>query len=247
MTMPHPTHPDDERLSALAGGDADATVDAGLRAHVAACDRCGPMVAELGQLRIALAELPDLVPARRIQLVPPLPVTEERSGGWLRRLAAPMLATGMGMVLVGVIGTSGILSSFGALGAASAGASAAAAAASAGGDTNDAGVPGQESAASGSPRARTSARASYPLAFGSAGSPADHRRSPGPTGAGSGPERPAESSGEPATFDNGGTPSPPFAPLPADVSPWAVVLLLGALLAFAGGTILVSQRPARAP
>ena len=97
-------HPDDERLAALAGGEPDVSADVGLRAHVAACDRCGPMVAELQQLHSALAELPDLVPSRRLQLIPPVPAGPERaSGGWLRRLAAPMMAAGVllgGVMLV---------------------------------------------------------------------------------------------------------------------------------------------------
>ena len=88
--MQHPTHPDDERLAALAGGDPEVASDAALRAHVDSCDRCADIVRELGSLRTALAELPDLVPSRPLQLLPP--VAEPRAaarGGWLRRLAGP--------------------------------------------------------------------------------------------------------------------------------------------------------------
>ena len=42
--MQHPTHPDDERLAALAGGDPEVTSDGALRAHVDSCDRCAETV-----------------------------------------------------------------------------------------------------------------------------------------------------------------------------------------------------------
>jgi hypothetical protein len=253
MTMQHPTHPDDERLAALAGGDADATADAGLRAHVAACDRCGPMVAELGQLRTALAELPDLVPSRRIQLVPPAPVeAEERTGGWLRRLAAPMVATGMGLVLVGAIGTSGVFSSFGGLGGAlSAAAPSAASSAAEDRDSKQTDAAGQGYELSGSPSAHEPAdygtNSGRPIR-GVGGSPATPSATePASLAQSPSAPRPAASSGEPEVVDNGGRQSTPGAPFSAPSSPWAVILLIGAVLAFAGGTILVAQRPARAP
>ncbi|HEX6473638.1 MAG TPA: hypothetical protein VF114_00960 [Candidatus Limnocylindria bacterium] len=108
MTMQHPTHPDDERLAALAGDDPEVASDAALRAHVDSCDRCGPMVRELGLLRSALAELPDMVPPRPLQLLPPVAEPEAAArGGWLGRLAAPAMAAGLVLVVVGAIGTSG--------------------------------------------------------------------------------------------------------------------------------------------
>jgi hypothetical protein len=102
MTMPHP-HPDDELLAAYAGGDADALADRGLAAHLTACDRCRPLVDELSLLRGALAALPDLVPSRPLRLIPPVPAGSAR-GSWLRRLTAPAMAAGAGLVLVGAIG-----------------------------------------------------------------------------------------------------------------------------------------------
>jgi hypothetical protein len=119
MTMPRP-HPDDERLSAYAGGDRDALRDADLVAHLTTCDRCRPLVDELAMLRGVLAELPDLAPSRPLRLIPPVPAPAAR-GSWLRRLTAPAMATGAALILVGGIGigaTGGIFGFFG--GAASA-------------------------------------------------------------------------------------------------------------------------------
>ena len=104
MTMQNGPHPDDERLAAYAGGDRDAVTDPSLTAHVAACDRCAPLVEELSLLRSALAELPDLAPSRPLRLIPPVPVPAATSAGWLRRLTGPAMAAGAGLVLVGAIG-----------------------------------------------------------------------------------------------------------------------------------------------
>ncbi|HET6379608.1 MAG TPA: hypothetical protein VFH63_01040 [candidate division Zixibacteria bacterium] len=112
MTMQHDVHPHDERLAALAGNDPDVAGDAVLRAHVDSCDRCGPMVADLARLQAALAELPDLVPSRPIQLLPPVPEpvrTGAPGGGRLRRLWAPVMAVGAGLALVGAVGLSGFV------------------------------------------------------------------------------------------------------------------------------------------
>jgi hypothetical protein len=105
MTM-QSTHPDDELLAAYAGGDRDALADASLAAHLASCDRCRPLVDELTILRGALAQLPDLAPSRRLRLIPPIPepVRPVSRGSWLRRLTAPAMAAGAGLVLVGAIG-----------------------------------------------------------------------------------------------------------------------------------------------
>jgi hypothetical protein len=109
MTMSSEFHPDDERLAALAGDDPDAQADRALREHVAACTSCGSAVEELHQLRIALGELPDLVPSRPLRLLPPVP--EPVAAGrtrWLRRLMAPVAAAGLVMALVGGAGTAGL-------------------------------------------------------------------------------------------------------------------------------------------
>jgi hypothetical protein len=68
---------------------------------------------ELTLLRSALAELPDLVPSRRLRLLPPAPEPRATStAGWLRRLSAPIMAAGLGLVLIGAVGTSGMLDGF---------------------------------------------------------------------------------------------------------------------------------------
>lgn len=107
MTMHEMTHPDDERLAALAGADPDATVDAALRAHVERCIRCTALVADLASLRTALAELPDMPPPRPLQLVPPVPAADAPRVPWFRRLVAPALGLGGVMVLVGAVGLAG--------------------------------------------------------------------------------------------------------------------------------------------
>jgi len=105
MTMQSTPHPDDELLAAYAGGDRDALADASLAAHLASCDRCGPLVDELSILRGALAELPDLAPSRPLRLIPPVPAPGVSArGSWLRRLTAPAMAAGAGLVLVGAVG-----------------------------------------------------------------------------------------------------------------------------------------------
>lgn len=241
MTMQHQIHPDDERLAALAGGDADATADAGLRAHVSACDRCGPMVSDLQELRSALAELPDLVPSRRLQLVPPVPPVDPRtSGGWLRRLAAPLLATGVVMVAAATVGGSGVFTGIGSL---AGGAAAAPSAAS------SAGSGGGEDLAGGSERDRLD----FPLNLFFKLAPARVRDAQSPELSGAG------SSQLPAPTDTGTkaseAPGAPQQPSPAPVideepvvavSGWGVVLLLGAVVVVAAGVILITQ-PGRGP
>jgi hypothetical protein len=117
MTMPNAFHPDDERLAAYAGGDADAVSDRALVEHLSSCDRCPAIVEELTLLRRALAALPDLSPSRPLRLIPPVPAAAPRAVGalpWLRRLAAPAMAAGAGLVLVGAVGMSGLVGPFGA-------------------------------------------------------------------------------------------------------------------------------------
>jgi len=119
-------HPDDERLAALAGAEPGATGDARLTAHVRACQQCGQIVDELREMRAALAELPDIDPPRRPQLLPPVPAVRTPTG-WgavLRRLTAPAMAVAVVLIAVGAFGTAAPLLSGASAGAAPAGASA---------------------------------------------------------------------------------------------------------------------------
>jgi hypothetical protein len=106
--MMNSNHPDDERLSALASRDTDASADASLTGHVSSCDRCTDLVNELGALRASLAELPDLQPSRPLRLLPEVaesPATVDRFGGWARRFFAPVLTAGAALAMVGLVGT----------------------------------------------------------------------------------------------------------------------------------------------
>jgi hypothetical protein len=100
-------HPDDERLSALASRDDDAVADAALASHVTACVRCTDLVNELGALRTSLAELPDLRPSRPLRLLPAEADAPVAAGaaGWIRRLFAPALTVGAALAMVGLVGT----------------------------------------------------------------------------------------------------------------------------------------------
>jgi hypothetical protein len=104
-----PNHPDEERLAALASHEPDATADARLTSHVDSCHRCTTVIDELGALRSALADLPDLAPARPLRLLPPVEEAPAPAaggiGGWARRFFAPVLASGAALALVGMIGT----------------------------------------------------------------------------------------------------------------------------------------------
>lgn len=105
-------HPDDERLSALASRDEDATLDDALTSHVTDCARCAEVVSELGALCAALAALPDLVPPHPLRLVPAVadaPVASGGIGAWARRLFAPALTAGAALAMVGLVGTAGPL------------------------------------------------------------------------------------------------------------------------------------------
>lgn len=110
MTMMHAAHPDPERLAALAGDDADARADRGLMEHVGTCAACERQVREMGAMRIALAQLPDLAPSRPLQHVPP--VAAPAPSGWrtaFRRAFAPLAVAGLALLLVGSIGATGAL------------------------------------------------------------------------------------------------------------------------------------------
>lgn len=110
VTMPHPNHPDDELLAALAAAEPDATASQSLAAHVAGCDRCTSVVADLRSLRTALGELPDVRPTRPLRFLPPAPEAAPagRGLGWvelLRRVSGPVMGVATVLILVGAIGT----------------------------------------------------------------------------------------------------------------------------------------------
>jgi hypothetical protein len=221
MTMQHQIHPDDERLAALSGGDPEVASDAALRAHVESCDRCTDVVRELGSLRTALSELPDLVPSRPLQLLPPVAEPRVASrGGWLRRLAGPAMAAGFVLVAVGAIGSSGFSLGMGSAGAAPSQAEAA----------------GQDSMTGGSPL----------VAPGAAASPETSTRGMNLGSEGQRSED-QESNTSPQTqpvappADRGGTDSP-FAPADPRL-PWLVVLGLGVGLLMAGIYLRFAQQP----
>ena len=118
--MHQPSHPDDQRLAALAASEPDAVADGPLVTHVSGCPRCAPIVEDLRTLRSALAELPDVVPSRPLRFLPPVPETTTARPGWLgllRGITAPAMALGVIMILVGAIGSTGI-GSLGSAGAA---------------------------------------------------------------------------------------------------------------------------------
>lgn len=106
-------HPDDERLSALASGDPEAHGDAALSAHLASCDRCAGVVRDLTVLRTALSELPDVAPNRPLRLLPPVDAdahapgatAADRLGLWARRLFGPALTAGAMVAMIGLVGT----------------------------------------------------------------------------------------------------------------------------------------------
>lgn len=226
--MQHPIHPDDERLAALAGDDPQVASDAALRAHVDSCDRCGPLVRELVALRAAMSDLPDLVPSRPLQLLPPVTGPQPAArGGWLRRLAAPAMAAGFVLVIVGAIGSSG----FSLMGmASSAGASAQAPEAAA-----PSAMAGGAGASSGEAPSlddgESFARSQSATASGSDNAPQPSRRSLGePTG---------EEVAPPA--DRGGS-GDLFAAADPRL-PWLVVLALGVGLLVAGIYLRFAQQP----
>ncbi len=110
MTMQNHDHPSEERVAALAGGDPEATEGRALRQHVEGCAHCSDLLRQLSSLHAVLAELPDLVPSRRLQLVPSVPAPDP-DGGWratIRRLAGPAMALGAGLSIVGAVGLGGM-------------------------------------------------------------------------------------------------------------------------------------------
>jgi hypothetical protein len=183
-------------------------------------------VRELGSLRTALAELPDLVPSRPLQLLPPVAEPQARArAGWLRRLAGPAMAAGFVLVVAGAIGSSGIVAGFGA--------SAGAIFQNVGDNLEASGAGGQDS---------VTGQPVVPAAGGA--SPSVRRLDSGAEGQrGNGQERSTtpqpEQAGPPATGqgDRG-----LFAPADPRL-PWLVVLGLGVGLLLAGIYLRFAQQP----
>ena len=106
--MQQSNHPHDERLAALAASEPDALADALLVTHVAGCARCAPMVADLRTLQSALAELPDIQPARPLRFLPGVPESTGQGSRWfgvLRGITAPAMAIAVLLIVVGAFGT----------------------------------------------------------------------------------------------------------------------------------------------
>lgn len=228
-------HPDDERLSALAFRDTDATADASLTTHVSSCDRCTDLVNELGALRASLAELPDLQPHRPLRLLPEVaesPVGVDRFGGWARRFFAPLATAGAALAMVGLVGTA--LPALNGMAQSAGGQADAAASTIAEGDAPAEG-PGQAApeASAGlgaaAPSERTTTEGADGLAADSAdasASAAAHAFADASAGAA------AEGSGEETenralASDEAGIARDALTQLPADRSPWPMVLFTG--------------------
>ncbi len=104
--MLNANHPDDERLSALAAHDPDASDDETLTHHVSDCSRCADVV---GELRGSEPR------ARGASRCCPEPASAPASGGcsrtlrrrrgWVKRLFGPVMAAGAALALVGMVGT----------------------------------------------------------------------------------------------------------------------------------------------
>lgn len=111
-------HPDDEFLARFADADPGAIGDSAMSGHVAACDRCSALVDDLRSLRLALAAIPDpaLKPPRPLRLLPPVeaprPTLADRVGAVIRGAFAPVLTAGAALALIGVVGTTGVGTSF---------------------------------------------------------------------------------------------------------------------------------------
>jgi len=106
--MQQSSHPDDERLAALAASEPDALADSPLVTHVSGCPRCAPIVDDLRTLQATLAELPDIQPSRPLQFLPAVPAPADRGSRWvglLRGITGPAMAVAILLVVVGGFGT----------------------------------------------------------------------------------------------------------------------------------------------
>ncbi len=108
-------HPDDESLAALADAEDGSATSTALRDHVSRCDRCTALVDELRSLTAALATLPDVAPPRQLRLLPPVEPDAPRTAWWPRRVALPVFAAGLVLIIAGGVG-SVASSGFGAAG-----------------------------------------------------------------------------------------------------------------------------------
>ena len=214
--MLNTNHPQDDRLSALAWQDDDAEGDTSLATHVAACIRCTDVVTELGILRSSLAELPDLLPSRPLQLLPPVADTANAPMGtdgfatWVRRLFAPIATAGAALALVGVVGTA--MPSLGGM-AASGGAAPAEA------------LRGDEAAASDT--------LTFEAAGGSAAAAGSPAAIPGVAESGTSDAAAPADVGQVREDDNDRM----TAELPAERSPWPMVLFTGVALVVAAAVL----------
>lgn len=205
-------HPDDERLSSLAAREADAVDDTALAAHVGGCSRCAGLVTDLAMLRSALAEMPDLAPQRPLRLLPP--AQDERAatdsiGLWVRRLFAPVLTAGAALAMVGMVGTALPAMQQGASGAAP-------------------DAVREAEAASGAPGADAGAAEMRTFAT--------EEAADGSTGEGGGTTLQAPPSDE-RTGAAGDTLLEDGTPLPAERSPWPMVLFTGVALMIGAGLL----------
>jgi hypothetical protein len=106
--MQQSSHPDDERLAALAASEPDALADSPLVTHVSGCSRCAPIVDDLRSLQSALGELPDVQPSRSLRFLPPVPEPATRGSRWvglLRGVTGPAMAVAILLIVVGAFGT----------------------------------------------------------------------------------------------------------------------------------------------
>ncbi|MDQ2669316.1 MAG: hypothetical protein M3Y31_01660 [Gemmatimonadota bacterium] len=221
-----PNHPDDERLSALASDDTDATADTSLTAHVSTCTRCTDLVHELGALRASLADLPDLAPSRPLRLLPPVdePTGADRLGGWARRFFAPVLTAGAALAMVGVVGTA----SPALLGGAQSGGDAANFELAAPAASEAAALGGEDAPAAAEPSAAEAAEetVSAEHSLESADPLVDEGTSTGQRTTASGERAAADADDDDAATT-----------IPAERSPWPMVLFAGVALMVAAGLL----------
>ena len=198
MTMP-PSHPSDELLAGYQDGELGGSAARMVGDHVASCQPCGILLDELAELRLLLAQLPDVPPSRPLVLIPPLPARvadgpRSASARLARMIFAPALSVGLLLSVIGGLGLTGAPSSA---------------------PTSGAYAPAQD---------RGAANAALPSSQESALSIPVPGAGPGTDGTRAlrGPE------GSPGASSAPGGPEPaPASRGPAGSGPWSVLLLLG--------------------